>query len=101
MKRKEYKSVVYGLQYKEYVKILNQKIKEAKGCKGYDDFREDIKILKKAKKDNGLPAFLADTWMKRICDMKKDKLKKFVNNYKKGDFNPYQFEPEYPNFQND
>lgn len=96
MKKKEYKSVTYGLGYKEYVKILNRKVYQTKECKGYADFLEDVKILKKTK-NCGMPSLLANIWMKRICEMDKEQLFKFVNNYKKGDLDPFKFEPEYPN----
>lgn len=94
MRKKEYKSVTYGLRYKEYVKILNRKVYQTKDCIGYKDFLEDVKILKRTN-NGGKPALLASIWMKRICEMDKEQLFKFVNNYKKGDLNPYQFEPEY------
>ncbi len=95
MRKKEYKSVTFGLRYKEYVKILNRKVYQAKGCVGYEDFLEDVKILKKTINNGGRPALLSNIWMKRICQMDKEQLFKFVNNYKKDDLNPFQFEPEY------
>lgn len=92
MKKKEYKSLTYGLKYKEYVKILNKKVYGTSKCKGYKDLLEDINLMKKAIKTEGYPAFFANVWMKRICEMNRDTLLKFVNKYQKGDLDPYQFE---------
>ena len=38
---------------------------------------------------------LANMWLRRICEMDKEQLFKFVNNYKKNDLNPFKFEPGY------
>lgn len=94
MKKKEYKSVTYGLRYKEYIEIFNKKLYQAKGCTGYEDFLKDAKILKKTK-NCGKPSLLANIWIKRICEMDKEQLLKFVNNYKRGDLDPFQFERGY------
>ena len=44
---------------------------------------------------------LADYWMRRICNMSKSKITKYVNNYKKGMLDPYQYEPKERNIANE
>ena len=95
MRKKKYKSPTYGMRNEDYVGILNRKIYKTKECKGYKEFLEDIKILKANRKDKGKISMLANMWLRRICEMDKEQLFKFVNNYKKNDLNPFQFEPGY------
>ena len=37
---------------------------------------------------------MANFWMKRICNMSKSEIIKYVDNYKKGMLDPYQYEPK-------
>ncbi|MDO5555100.1 MAG: hypothetical protein Q4G09_00155 [Clostridia bacterium] len=102
MKKKEYKAVTYGLAYKDYLPILNKKVYQTRECKGYYDFLNDINLLKKTlKKKDGKPSLLSNIWLKRICEMDKEQLFKFVNNYKKYDLNPFEFEPGYDKEKNE
>lgn len=39
--------VTYNMQYKQFSKILSQKVQQAKGCKGYKEFIEDVALLRK------------------------------------------------------
>lgn len=81
--------------FKDFVKILNRKVYSTKGCKGYYDLLEDVKLMKRARSNQGKASALANIWMKRICEMNSTQLKKLANNYKKGDMDPYKFNPEY------
>ena len=81
--------VTYGMQYKQFSKILSQKIQQAKGCKGYKEFAEDVVLLRKTRKNCGLATIIANYWMKRICNMTKSEIINYVNNYKKGMLDPY------------
>lgn len=92
--KKEYRSKTYGMRPKEYMKLFDKQIKKPVNCKGYKEFLEDAKILK-GTNNGGRPALLANIWIKRICQMDDEQLFKFVNKYKKGELNPYQFEPEH------
>ena len=94
-KKKTYMAKTYGMRKEEYLKLLNKQVKKAKDCEGYEEFKEDIKILKKTlDKRSGKPSLLSNIWIKRVCEMDNEQLFKLVNNYKKGDFDPYQFEPQ-------
>lgn len=77
---------------KKYGGNIGYSIRPTERGKGYKDLLEDIKIMKKAIKTEGYPAFFANVWMKRICEMNRDTLLKFVNKYQKGNLDPYQFE---------
>lgn len=92
--KKEYRAKTYGMKPKEYMKLFEKQIKKPKDCKGYKEFLEDVKILKETN-NSGMPALLANIWIKRICEMDDEQLFKFVNNYKKGELDPCQFELEY------
>ena len=86
--------VTYNMQYKEFSKILSQKMQLARDCKGYKEFLEDVTILRKTRKNCGKPSILANYWMIRICNMNKSKIRKYVDNYKKGMLDSYQYEPK-------
>ncbi len=89
------------MQYKEFSKILSQKMQQAKDCKGYKEFKEDIELLRKTRKNCGKPSILANFWMKRICNMTKSEVIKYVDNYKKRMLDPYQYEPKERDFENE
>ena len=93
MKKKEYKDVTYGMRYKEFSKILSRKMMIVRDCKGYEDFKADIKLLRETRSNCGKPSLIANHWMRTICNMSKSKLIKLVDNYEKGTFDPYQFAP--------
>ncbi len=82
------------MKYKEFSKILTKQMQVVRKCKGYPEFKEDIAILRKYRKNYGKPSILAYFWMKEICNMSKPKLTKYVENYKKGMLDPFQFEPK-------
>lgn len=102
MKKKPYiGDVTYGMQYKEYSPILTKKIRQAKNCAGYKDFLEDVSILRKTRKNCGMPTIIANHWMKAICNMSKGEIREFVEKYKKGTLDPYQFEPKPREIENE
>ena len=41
MRKHIYGDVTYGMRYKQYSKILSQKMQLARKCKGYEEFKED------------------------------------------------------------
>lgn len=91
-KQKDYIPRTYGMQYKDFSKILSQKMQEVKDCKGYKEFVEDVALLRKTRKNCGRPTIMANYWMRRICNMSKTEIRKYVDNYKKGMLDPYQYE---------
>ncbi len=93
--------VTYNMQYKQFSKILSQKVQQAKGCKGYKEFVEDVALLRKTRKNCGKPTILANYWMRRICNKSKTEIRKYVDNYKKGMLDPYQYEPKERNRENE
>ncbi len=84
----------YGMQYKDFSKILSQKMQEVKDCKGYKEFVEDVALLRKTRKNCGKPSILANYGMKVLCNMSKTEIRKYVDSYKKGMLDPYQYEPK-------
>lgn len=101
MKKPFIGDVTYGMRYKEYSPILTKKIREAKDCIGYKDFLSDITLLRKTRKNCGMATIIANYWMKQICNMTKSEIIKYVDNYKKGMLDPYQFEPKERNIENE
>lgn len=99
MGKDEYKDRVYGMKYKEFSKILSRRMMEAKHCKGYEDFKADIKIIRNARSNCGKASLIANYWMKSICNMPKSELIKLVDGYKKGMFDPYKYQPKAPNLE--
>lgn len=87
------------MRYEQYSKILSQKIQLAKNCKGYKEFLEDVELLRKTRKNCGKPTIVANYWMRRICNLSKAEIIKYVDNYKKGMLDPYQFEPKERNME--
>ena len=80
-----YEHIVYYLG-NEFIEKVRNKMKPYIG--------EDVALLGKTRVNCGKPSILADYWMRRICNMSKSKITKYVNNYKKGMLNPYQYEPK-------
>ncbi len=66
----------------------------ARKCKGYEEFKENVALLRKTRKNCGKPTILANYWMKRLCNMSKIEIIKYVYNYEKGMLDPYQYEPK-------
>lgn len=94
MAKNEYKDKVYKMRYKEFSKILSRRLMEVKECKGYEAFKEDVKILREIRSNCGRASLISNYWMKAICNMPKNELIKFVNEYEKGKFDPYKYDPE-------
>ena len=46
MRKNMYGDVTYGMRYKQYSKILSQKMQLARKCKGYEEFKEDVAYSK-------------------------------------------------------
>lgn len=99
MKKNEYRDRVYGMTYKEFSKILSRRMMEVRDCKGYEDFKADIKIIRNARSNCGKASLIANYWMKSFCNMPKNELRKLVEGYKKGMYDPYKYEPQEPDFR--
>lgn len=99
MRKHIYGDITYGMRYKQYLKILSQKMQLARKCKGYEEFKEDVALLRKTRKDCGKPTILANWWMRKICNFSKAEIIKFVDNYKKGMLDPYKLEPKERNME--
>ncbi len=93
--------ITYGMQYKDFSKILTKQMQLAKNCKGYKEFAEDVALLRKTRKNCGRPTIMANFWMKRICNMSKSEIIKYVDNYQKGMLDPYQYEPKERDIENE
>lgn len=91
-KEKIYRSRTYGMRYKDYSPILASQVRLVKNCKGYEAFKEDVKLLRETRSNCGKPSIIAVHWMKMICDAKIKDLIKYVDEYEKGMLNPYKFE---------
>ena len=90
-KQKSYTPRTFGMRYKEFSPILASQVRLAKRCKGYDAFREDVKILRETRSGCGkIASILANYYMKKICDMSTNELIKFVDKYEKGYLDPYR-----------
>lgn len=89
------------MRYEQYSKILSQKMQLARKCKGYEEFKQDVELLRKTRKNCGKPTILANFWMRRICNMSKTEIIKYVDNYKKGMLDPYQYEPKERDLENE
>ncbi len=86
---KRYMPRTFGMRYKEFSPILASQVRLVKDCKGYEAFKEDVKILREARSNCGKASIFADHFMKMICNAKKKNLIKFVDKYEKGTLNPY------------
>ena len=51
----------------------------ARKCKGYEEFKEDVALLRKTRKDYGKPTILANWWMRKICNFSKAEIIKFID----------------------
>ena len=100
MGKDDYVDRVYGMRYKQFSKVLSRRMMEVRNCKGYEDFKADIKILRNARSNCGKASLISNYWMKSICNMPKKELIKLVEGYKKGMFDPYKYEPREPDFKN-
>ena len=67
----------------------------AKDCKGYEDFKNDVKLLRKYRSNYGKVSLVANHWMREIRNMNKTEIVKLVNNYEKGTYNPFKYEVEH------
>lgn len=66
----------------------------ARDCKGYEDFKEEMKLLRKYRTNYGKVSLIANHWMREICNINKAEIMKLVNNYEKGIYDPFKFEIE-------
>ena len=81
MRKNIYGDVNYGMRYKQYSKILSQKMQLARKCKGYEEFKEDVALLRKTRKDCGKPTILTNWWMRKmnLCGYKVKKVLECLN----------------------
>ena len=86
---KRYMPRTFGMSYEEFSSILASQVRLVKDCKGYEDFKEDVKILRETRSNCGKASIFANHFMKMICNAKKKNLIKFVDKYQKATLNPY------------
>ena len=89
---KRYIPRTFGMRYKDFSPILASQVRLTKNCKGYEIFKEEVKLLRETKSGCGIASILANHYMKTICNMKTKNLIKLVDNYQKGYFDPYRAE---------
>lgn len=99
MGKDDYVDRVYGMRYKQFSKVLSRRMMEVRDCKGYEDFKADIKILRNARSNCGKASLISNYWMKSICNMPKKELIKLVEGYKKGMFDPYKYDAKEYDFK--
>lgn len=83
------KDITYGLNYNEFMKLIDSKVESVKDCLNYEIFKTDIELLKNANIGCGLSAVTSNNWLKKICNLSEIELKSYVDNYKKGLLNPF------------
>lgn len=88
------KDITYGLDYNEFMKLIDSKVESTKDCLNYETFKADIEVLKNANTGFGLSAITSNNWLKDICNLSEIKLKTYVDNYKPGLLNPYNNQAE-------
>ena len=86
--------VTKGLDYNEFMELVDSKVESVKDCLNYDTFKADIEVLKSANTGCGLSAITSNNWLKDICNLSEIELKNYVDNYKLGLLNPYNQEEE-------
>lgn len=86
--------VTKGLDYNEFMELIDSKVESVKDCLNYDTFKADIEVLKSANTGCGLSAITSNNWLKDICNLSEIELKNYVDNYKLGLLNPYNQEEE-------
>lgn len=88
------KDITKGLNYNEFMKLIDSKVESVKDCLNYKIFKADIEVLKNANNGSGLSAITSNNWLKDICNLSEIELKNYVDNYKFGLLNPYNNEEE-------
>ena len=88
------KDITQGLDYNDFMKLVDSKVESVKDCLNYDTFKADIEVLKNANLGCGLSAITSNNWLKDICNLSEIELKTYVDNYKLGLLNPYNQEEE-------
>lgn len=88
------KDITQGLDYNEFMKLVDSKVESVKDCLNYDTFKADIEVLKNANSCCGLSAITSNNWLKDICNLSEIELRTYVDNYKPGLLNPYNDKEE-------
>lgn len=83
------KDVTHGLNYNDFMKLIDSKLESVKDCLSYETFKADIEVLKNANTGYGLSAITSNNWLKTICNLSEIELKTYVDNYTEGLLNPY------------
>lgn len=83
------KDITQGLDYNEFMKLINSKVESVKDCLNYETFKADIEVLKNANTGCGLSSITSNNWLKEICNLSETELRTYVDNYKPGLLNPY------------
>ena len=88
------KDITHGLDYNDFMKLIDSKVESVKDCLNYETFKADIEVLKNANTGFGLSAITSNNWLKDICNLSEIELKTYVDNYKSGLLNPYYNQEE-------
>ena len=88
------KDITQGLDYNEFMKLVDSKVESVKDCLNYEIFKADIEVLKNANTGCGLSAITSNNWLKDICNLSEIELRTYVDNYKPGLLNPYNDKEE-------
>ena len=54
--------------------------------------KDDVAVLKNVNTGTGLASITANNWLKHICNLSEIELKEYVDSYKQGLLNPYEYE---------
>lgn len=68
---------------------VDSQVELSKDCKGYEAFKQDINKLKLDNTGSGLSAIVANTWLKKICELPQSALVDYVDQYKAGLLNAW------------
>lgn len=82
------KDITHGLDYNDFMNLIDSKVESVKDCSNYEIFKADIEVLKNANTGYGLSAITSNNWLKTICNLSEVELKTYVDNYTEGLLNP-------------
>lgn len=94
-KRRDHKEFVnmkdelLGLEFNQFYSLIHEQLESVKQSRKYLSFKEDIFQLIKLHIGTEPSSIMANNLLKEICKLDKIQLKKYVDNYTKGDFDTY------------
>ncbi|MCI8617467.1 MAG: hypothetical protein HFI49_02770 [Bacilli bacterium] len=98
-KRKEYNEITknikdktLGLEFHKFYQLIDKQLETVKDRSNYKIFKDDVAVLKNVNTGTGLASITANNWLKHICNLSEIELKEYVDSYKQGLLNPYEYE---------